>query len=39
MADIINYVCDNCKRKSATNIKNHIPICKKCGKKEMREIK
>lgn len=39
MTDIINYFCENCNRKSATNIKGHIPVCKKCGKKVMKEMK
>ncbi len=34
-----HYKCKTCGRRTATNIEGHIPVCKKCGKKEMEEIK
>ncbi len=32
-----HFKCKTCRRATATD--GHVPICKKCGKKEMEEIK
>ena len=34
-----HFKCKNCGKTMATDIPGHIPICKKCGKIEMEEIK